>query len=161
MASSKKQMAAPRNLDEEMRQLLVEIRMLEGSARVLSSRLDIVTGALSETQTAKQTLEGTKESRKDVEMLIPIGSSSFVKAKLEDPHHIIIGVGAGVCLEKTVEDSIKDFNMRATDLDKARINATQKLNQILNQTEEYQARLEDPSRRKSGGPVEMFLRNHG
>ena len=88
MASSKRQMAAPRNLDEEMRQLLVEIRMLEGSARVLSSRLDIVTGALSETQTAKQTLEGTKESGKNVEMLIPIGSGSFVKAKLEDPQHV-------------------------------------------------------------------------
>src|SRR3989442_4444550 len=118
MASSKKQMSAPRNLDEEMRQLLVEIRMLEGSARVLSSRLDIVTGALSETQTAKQTLEGTKEAGKDVEMLIPIGSGSFVKAKLEDPQHIIIGVGAGVCLGKTLDDSIKDFKMKANDLGK-------------------------------------------
>src|SRR2546428_13684157 len=118
MPSAKKQMAAPRNLDEEMRQLLVEIRMLEGSARVLSSRIDIVTGALSETQTAKQTLEGTKESRKDAEMLIPIGSGSFVKAKLEDPQHIIIGVGAGVCLEETVEESMKHLNIGAKRLDK-------------------------------------------
>src|SRR2546428_12955517 len=148
MPSAKKQMAAPRNLDEEMRQLLVEIRMVEGSARVLSTRLDIVTGALSETQTDKQTLEGTKESRKDVEMLIPIGSGSFVKAKLADPQHIIIGVGAGVRLEKTVEDSIKDLNMRATDLDKARINVTQQLNQIINQTENYKARLKKPAPRK-------------
>src|SRR3989442_4460996 len=132
MASLKKQMAAPRNLDEEMRQLLVEIRMLEGSARVLSSRLDIVTGALSETQTAKQTLEGTKESGRDVEMLIPIGSGSFVKAKLEDPQHIIIGVGAGDCFDKTVEDSIKDLNLRATDLGKARIHDTQQTNPTTN-----------------------------
>src|SRR5256712_8696818 len=143
MASSKKQMSAPRNLDEEMRQLLVEIRMLEGSARVLSSRLDIVTGALSETQTAKQTLEGTKESGKDVEMLIPIGSGSFVKAKLEDPQHIIIGVGAGVCLEKTVEDSIKDLNLRATDLEKAQINVTPHRNQIANQNVDHLAPLHD------------------
>src|SRR2546429_9166528 len=116
MASSKKQMSAPRNLDEEMRQLLVEIRMLEGSARVLSSRLDIVTGALSETQTAKQTLEGTKESGEEVEMLIPIGSGSFFKAKIEDPQHVIIGVGAEVCIEKTVDYSIRDLNMRASDM---------------------------------------------
>src|SRR5690349_13900375 len=128
MASTKKQLAAPRNLDEEMRQLLVEIRMLEGSARVLSSRLDIVTGALAETQTAKSTLEGTKTSGKNAQMLIPIGSGSFVKAKLEDPEHIIIGVGAGVCLEKTFDDSIKDLNLRAGELDKARVNVTQQLN---------------------------------
>ncbi|OLD14039.1 MAG: prefoldin subunit alpha [Crenarchaeota archaeon 13_1_40CM_2_52_14] len=155
MANSKKQMAAARNLDEEMRQLLVEIRMLEGSARVLSSRLDIVTGALSETQTAKQTLEGTKESGKDVEMLIPIGSGSFVKSKLEDSQHVIIGVGAGVCIEKTVEDAIRDLNMRASDMDRARINVTQQLNQIINQTEDYRARLEDLAHKKGGGPVEI------
>ena len=154
MSISKKR-AAPRNLDEEMRQLLVEIRMLEGSARVLSSRLDIVTGALSETQTAKRTLEGTKESGKDVEMLIPIGSGSFVKSKLEDPQHVIIGVGAGVCIEKTVEDAIRDLNVRASDMDKARINVTQQLNQIINQTEDYRARLEDLARMKGGGPVEL------
>src|SRR5215472_12999861 len=139
MASPKKQAVAPRNVDEEMRQLLVEIRMLEGTARVLSSRLDIVTGALSETQTAKATLEGTKGFGKDAHMLIPIGSGSFVKAKLEDSEHIIIGVGAGVCLEKTVDDSIKDLNLRASELDKARINVTQQLNQVIGQTEDYRA----------------------
>src|SRR2546427_11270643 len=137
MASSKKQLAAPRNLDEEMRQLLVEIRMLEGSARVLSSRLDIVTGALSETQTAKQTLEGTKEAGKDVEMLIPIGSGSFVKAKLEDPQHIIIGVGAGGGLEKTGDDLVKDLNIRGNDLEQAGIKVMQQLKPILHQTENY------------------------
>src|SRR6266571_4054997 len=57
--------------------------------------------------------------------------------------------------EITVEDSIKDLNMRATDLDKARINVTQQLNQIINQTEDYRARLEDLARRKGGGPVEL------
>src|SRR5256712_11897434 len=143
MASSKKQMAAARNLDEEMRQLLVEIRMLEGSARVLSSRLDIVTGALSETQTAKQTLEGTKESGKDVEMLIPIGSGSFVKSKLEDSQHVIIGVGAGVCIEKNVEDAIPGLNMRASHMDRARVNGTQQLNQILHQNVDHLAPLHD------------------
>src|SRR2546422_4500083 len=131
MASSKKQLAAPRNLDKEMRQLLVEIRMLEGSARVLSSRLDIVTGALSETQTAKQTLEGTKEAGKDVEMLIPIGSGSFVKAKLEDPQHIIIGVGAGGWLEKNRGELIKDIKKKANQLGKGPINANQPPDHIL------------------------------
>src|SRR2546428_13164830 len=107
MANSKKQMAAARNFDEEMRQLLVEIRMLEGSARALSPRLDIGTGALSETQTAKQTLEGTKEPGKDVEMLIPIGSGSFVKSNLEDSQHGILGVGAGDSLIKDLESRLR------------------------------------------------------
>ena len=154
-SSKKKQVAAPRSVDDEMRQLLVEIRMLEGTARVLSSRLDIVTGALAETQTAKSTLEGSKNSGRDAEMLIPIGSGSFVKAKIQDPEHIIIGVGAGVCIEKTFDDSIKDLSLRGSELDKARVNVAQQLNQVINQTEDYRARLEDLARRKGGGPVEI------
>src|SRR5438552_11730457 len=87
-------------------------------------------------------------------MLIPIGSGSFVKAKLEDPQHVIIGVGAGVCIEKTVDDSIRDLNMRASDMDKARINVTQQLNQISKQSEDNRARLEDIARKKGGRPGE-------
>src|SRR5438445_2415521 len=69
-----------------MRQMLVEIRFLENSARVLQSRLDIVTAALSETLTAISTLEGTKGRSVDTETLLPIGSGSFVKAKRSEEH---------------------------------------------------------------------------
>src|SRR6059036_552057 len=127
MASSKKQLAAPRNLDEEMRQLLVEIRLLEGSARVLQSRLDIILAAQSETSAAIQTLEGTRGQAEGTEALIPIGSGSFVKSKVTDPNNIMIGVGAGVIVEKSVDDSIKDLRLRSSELDRARTSVTQQL----------------------------------
>src|SRR5919109_1039660 len=100
---------APRQRDaaateEEMRQLLAEIRFLESTARVLQSRLDIVTAALSETLSAIQTLEGTKEKDQDTDSLLPIGSGSFLKAKLTDPKMVMIGVGAGIIIEKPIED---------------------------------------------------------
>ncbi len=155
MAATKRQMAQAQNLDEQMRQALVEIRFLESSARVLQSRLDIVTAALSETLTAIQTLEGTKGKASNTETLIPIGSGSFVKAKLSDAQNIIIGVGAGVCIEKTIEDSMKDLRVRSSELERARVNVTQQLNQILNQTEDYRAHLNGLVRKKGGGTVEI------
>ena len=138
-----------------MRQLLVEIRLLEGSARILQSRLDIVSGASSETLTAIQTLEGAKGQNDGSELLIPIGSGSFVKARLSDAGSIIIGVGAGVCVEKTVEDSIKDLRLRSSELEKARVSVTQQLSQLLNQTEDYRERLGELVRKKGGGSVEI------
>ncbi len=155
MAASKRQVARAPGMDEEMRQLLVEIRFLEGSARILQSRLDIVTAAMSETLTAIQTLEGTKGQADSIEVMIPIGSGSFVKAKLADPGNIIIGVGAGVCVEKSVEDSIKDLRLRSSELEKARVSVTQQLSQLLNQTEDYRERLGELVRKKGGGSVEI------
>src|SRR5438309_11696711 len=120
-----------------MRQMLVEIRYLENSARVLQSRLDIVTAALSETLTAISTLERTRGKSVDTETLLTIGSGSFVKAKLADSQNIIIGVGAGVCIEKPLEDSMKDIRLRSNELEKARVNANQKLSQAINEVEDY------------------------
>ncbi len=158
--TSPRQITPPRqphapSIDDQMRQMLVEIRYLENSARVLQSRLDIVTAALSETLTAISTLEGTRGKSVDTETLLPIGSGSFVKAKLADSQNIIIGVGAGVCIEKPLEDSMKDLRLRSSELEKARVTVTQQLSQVLNQVEDYRAHLSDMARKKGGGPVEI------
>ena len=143
------------SVDDQMRQILVEIRFLENSARVLQSRLDIVTAALSETLTAISTLEGTRGKSADTETLLPIGSGSFVKARLADAQSIVIGVGAEVCIEKHLEDSMKDLRLRSSELEKARVSVTQQLNQVLNQVEDYRAHLSDMARKKGGGSVEI------
>ena len=156
MAVTKKRPATrPSDLDDQMRQSLMDIRLLESSARVLQSRLDIVTAALSETLTAISTLEGTKVKPDETETLVPIGSGSFVKARLADAEKVIIGVGAGVCIEKPIEDSMKDLRLRSSELEKARATVTQQLNQVYGQTEDYRAHLNDLARKKGGGTVEI------
>ena len=156
MSVAKKRLTArPSDLDDQMRQSLMDIRLLESSARVLQSRLDIVTAALSETLTAISTLEGTKGKPGETETLVPIGSGSFVKAKLADAEKVIIGVGAGVCIEKPIEDSMKDLRLRSSELEKARATVTQQLNQVYGQTEDYRAHLNDLARKKGGGTVEI------
>jgi len=156
VAVTKKRPATrPSDLDDQMRQSLMDIRLLESSARVLQSRLDIVTAALSETLTALSTLEGTKGKPGETETLVPIGSGSFVKARLADAEKVIIGVGAGVCIEKPIEDSMKDLRLRSSELEKARATVTQQLNQVYGQTEDYRAHLNDLARKKGGGTVEI------
>jgi len=156
VAVTKKRPATrPSDLDDQMRQSLMDIRLLESSARVLQSRLDIVTAALSETLTAISTLEGTKGKPGGTETLVPIGSGSFVKARLADAEKVIIGVGAGVCIEKPIEDSMKDLRLRSGELEKARATVTQQLNQVYGQTEDYRAHLNDLARKKGGGTVEI------
>ena len=96
MASTKTKHARPSNSDEDVRELLAEIRLLEGSARILQSRIDVLSAALSETLTAIQTLEGAKGKPEGTDLLLPIGSGSFIKSKISSPDVIMISVGAGV-----------------------------------------------------------------
>jgi prefoldin alpha subunit len=137
--------------EQQVRQLLSDVRLLENSARILQSRLDIISAALSETLTAVQTLEGSREATEGTESLIPIGSGSFVKARLAEPQKAIIGIGAGVCIEKTTDDSIKELRVRSSELEKARGTITNQLEQVLGQTEAYRGKLSDLVRRRGGG----------
>lgn len=157
MAAAKRRAAppSPSDVDDQMRQVLMDIRLLESSARVLQSRLDVVTAALSETLTAISTLEGTRGKGGETEALVPIGSGSFVKTKLADVQKVIIGVGAGVCIEKPIEDSMKDLRLRSSELERARTTVTQQLSQIIGQSEDYRAHLNDLARKRGGGPVEI------
>lgn len=160
MAVSKRHAARPArpppsDIDDQMRQLLMDIRLLEGSARVLQSRLDIVTAALSETLTAISTLEGAKGKPGDTETLVPIGSGSFLRTKLSDVEKVIIGVGAGICIEKPIEDSMKDLRLRSSELERARTSVTQQLTQVVAQAEDYRTHINDLARRKGGGTVEI------
>ena len=157
MAAAKRRAppSSPSGVDDQMRQVLMDIRLLESSARVLQSRLDVVTAALSETLTAISTLEGTKGKGGETEALVPVGSGSFVKTKLADVQKVIIGVGAGVCIEKPIEDSMKDLRLRSSELERARTTVTQQLSQIIGQSEDYRAHLNDLARKRGGGPVEI------
>jgi len=155
MAAAKTKQAKPSTSDEEVRELLSEIRLLEGSARILQSRIDVIAAALSETLTAIQTLEGAKGRPEGTDALLPIGSGSFIKSKISNPEVIMIGVGAGVVVEKSVDDSIKDLRLRSSELERARANTTQQLGQVIGQAEDYRARLNELVRQKGGGAVEI------
>ncbi len=155
MASTKTKHARPSNSDEDVRELLAEIRLLEGSARILQSRIDVLSAALSETLTAIQTLEGAKGKPEGTDLLLPIGSGSFIKSKISSPDVIMISVGAGVIVEKTVDDSIKDLRLRSSDLERARVNVTQQLVQIIGQAEDYRVRLNELVQKRGGGAVEI------
>jgi len=152
--AAKKEQVTPTE-DEVIRQLLVEIRLLEGSARIIQSRYEVVQAALRETLVANSTLEGIKEKAKGTETLVPIGADSYVRAEISDCEKVIMGVGAGVCMERKIEDSIAELKSRQADLEKVRISLQQQLGQTVARLEADRAKLNELLRKKAGENVEV------
>jgi prefoldin alpha subunit len=143
------------NEDEEIRRMLVELRFLEGSARTLESRLAVVDSALSEILIANSTLEGIKNEPKGTEALVPVGAGSFIRVELADSEKIVMGVGAGVSLEKSVNDSIESLKNRQDDLEKLRTSLQQQLSQIASRIEDERRALSDLVKKRGGETVEV------
>ena len=136
--------------DEDFQKSLVQLRVYEGSARALQARLEIVNAALNEFSLASTTLEGVKTQKTDEDALIPVGGGSYVRVRLSDISKIVMGVGAGVAVEKPIEDSVNEIKERIADLDKARTSLQEQLSQALFRIEEGREKLGELVKKHGG-----------
>ena len=136
--------------DEDFQRSLVQLRVYEGSARALQARLEIVNAAINEFSVASTTLEGIKTQKTDEDALIPVGGGSYVRAKLSDISKIVMGVGAGVAIEKPIDDSISEIKDRIADFDKARTSLQEQLNQALIKIQENREILDEFVKKRGG-----------
>lgn len=134
---------------ETYRRLAVELRILEGTAETLQSRLNLVNAYLTELNVAKMTLEGVEKETPDASMFVPIGGGSFVKAKLESNEKVIVGAGAGVSIERTMTEAKQTVQNRLGELEKTRTSLQQQFVQVVDRINEDRDQLQDLSERLS------------
>ncbi|UCE29548.1 MAG: prefoldin subunit alpha [Candidatus Bathyarchaeota archaeon] len=141
---------------ENFRRLAVELRILEGTAEAIQSRMNFVNAALAELGVAKMTLDGLQKVKKNASLLVPVGGGSYVKARLEGTDKMIVGIGANVAVEKTMKAAKEKTGARMTDLEKTRTSLQQQMAQVVEKIQnnrsllqELTAKLSEGERRKS------------
>jgi prefoldin alpha subunit len=128
--------------EDELRRLSVEMRYLEQTAEALQQRITMVNTALADVTYANATLDGIEKEKENAEMLVPIGGGSYVKAKLADPNKVIVGLGAGVSVEKTLTEAKVTLKERLDDLEKTMNSAQQQFSQVAERINTGRTRLE-------------------
>jgi prefoldin alpha subunit len=128
--------------DEEVRKLSVELRYFEQTAENLQQRLSMMNAAITDLSYANMTLEGIEQEKENTELLVPIGGSSYVKVKLASTDKVIVGMGAGVSIEKTVPEAKTIIKERLEEIDKTRVSGQQQLSQIAERINHDRARME-------------------
>lgn len=125
----------------DLRRIYVEYRILEDTARILQARLELLNTALNDVMLASTTLKGLKEVEGDGEALVPVGGGSFIRVKLMEVDKAIVGVGAGVCIEKGLDEAIHDFRGRQGDIERMIASLQEQLSKVLNEMEERRKAL--------------------
>jgi len=133
--------------EEELRRAILEVRLLEGTAESLQTRLSLLEAARTEFQMSEAALTGLSEHREEP-VLVPIGGGSYIKARLEDREKVIVGVGAGVALEKSFDEAKQIAGSQLGELEKARGTLQQQLAQVLNGLEAARGKIRELSQRE-------------
>lgn len=130
-------------VEEELRRISVELRILEQTAETLNSRINMVNTMIADLTYASMTLEGLEKQKENAELLVPIGGGSYIKAKLETPDKVTVGIGAGVSVEKTLGEAKEIINKRLEELGKTRVSLQQQFSQIVERINEDRERFEE------------------
>jgi len=135
-------LAARGKTEEELRRLSVEMRYLEQTAETLQQRISMVNAAITDSAYANLTLDGIEKEKENAELLVPIGGSAYVKVKLADSNKVILGIGAGVSVEKTLQEAKTALKERLDELEKTMNSAQQQFTQVAERINTGRSRLE-------------------
>ena len=128
--------------EKQLRRLVTEMRMMEGSADVLNQRLQLLASSISELRLAQRSLRDLKNIESGNPLLVPVGGGVFMDAQLGDISKVVVGVGADVSVEMDYDEAVEDIGERLQEMEQAQDAVQQQLSQILAQLESHQGMAE-------------------
>jgi len=131
--------------EEQIRQAYVEVRVLENYAEEIRTRLQVVVNTSTELQTTRTAVEALTKTPEGTPLLVNLGGGVYGMARTSDPTKILLDVGTGIVVEKTVEGSLELIGKRLEDLEKARASLESQLSNILTRLDRSRGKLSDLS----------------
>ncbi len=135
---------------ERLRRLVVELRLMEGSAEALQRRLELLQATLSDLRAAESSLRELKGREEGSPILVPIGGNTLIGARLGNLSKVIVGIGADVSVEMGLEEAVEDVSSRIADVEKAGSSVQQQLEQIMAQIQAHREMINEMSSKLQG-----------
>ena len=130
-------MAAQANRIEE------ELRTLFGQAESLRQQIATIDATILDLATVLETLDYIKTKGADKVVLVPIGAGNFIRAKITDTEHVIMGVGGRMSVEATIDEAKEMINERIRALEQLRLDLRRKLEEINARISELIVKLQE------------------
>ena len=85
---------------EKMQEIYMELQMVNQHLKQLHSQQEMIGQQTMEIQGAIQGLDEFSKTSDGSEILLPLSSGIFIKAKVANTKKLLMNVGAGVCVSK-------------------------------------------------------------
>ncbi len=93
---------------KRLEQMVNEINTYQGQLDVLNQQMETVKASLTELNSAEDTLNSI-EGKEGTETFVPIGAGSFIITELKTTDKVIVGLGAGAAVKKSIGEAKDDI----------------------------------------------------
>jgi len=118
--------SSPRG-EEELQQLLAAYQQYQAQAEAIMRQIGITQMTMEGLDRALRAVEVMEKAEEGQEMLVPIGSGSFIHARLASKESVVLNVGAGVVIEKPPAEALETLKSRKAEVSEG----AKKLNEVL------------------------------
>jgi prefoldin alpha subunit len=124
--------------EEEIRRLLAAYQQYQAQAEAIAQQLGLTQMTVQGLDRAILAIDALDSASDGQEMLVPIGSGSFVFAKLASIERVVLNVGAGVSIEKPAPEAKEALKVRKAEV----AEAAKKLSEMLNKIDGEMAKIQ-------------------
>jgi prefoldin alpha subunit len=126
--------------DREMQERVAAFRLLESKLKGLAQQREILASKIMEVRSTLASVDEIVRNQGDI--LFPVGSAAYVHGNIKDGKNIVVEIGAGVALEKDVEDARKTLEARLKELEDVFVNLQNEISRVSSVMDEIQSNLE-------------------
>jgi prefoldin alpha subunit len=98
--------------EEELQQLLAAYQQYQAQAEVIMRQIGLTQMTMEGLDRALRAVETMQQADEGQEMLVPIGSGSFIHARLASKESVVLNVGASVNIEKSPAEALETLKSR-------------------------------------------------
>lgn len=128
-------------LEQEAQQLQAYMDEYSQQFEIMSQQLRFIESARAEALTSIETVEGIAGVGGEADTLLNLGGGVFVRARVTDSQKMLVGIGAGVSVEKSPEDAVSYLKDRITEMDASAKRLAESLTKLSEQITAVQKRM--------------------
>jgi len=129
--------------DEKLRELALEYEHYKTQIEALQDSLSLIDTSILQIESTIEALSAASSLEEGREILLPVGSDSFLSAQLRDTEKAIVGIGAGYAVKKSIGDAIAELRERKGELERMREDRAKALEKVLTAAQEVAPRLQE------------------
>ncbi|VVB71207.1 Prefoldin subunit alpha [uncultured archaeon] len=129
--------SSPRG-EEEVQRLLAAYQQYQAQADGIMRQLNLTQITAEGLERALVAADALEKAEVGQEILVPIGSGSFIHAALASKEKIVLNVGAGVSIEKTATEAKEILKVRKAEV----LEGSRKLSEVLAKIDQEMQRIQ-------------------
>ena len=137
---------------EALNRIAVQIRFYEEQLQSLQNQLQLLQSTIQNLDSISFTIENLEGVEAGQEVLLPIGKVAQIRAKIVDPKHVILNVGANIFVEQESTEANGIVKERIEEIKKIQENVQNNMQQIVMQMEQLRPRFSELYQKLQGQP---------